>query len=162
MARDEKHAGDGNKPWWLDIQHPGRISLPINVVERGFWYRKQMRYARLRSEILDTCVLVLAAGVPFAVAVHAPGWATALLGALAAVGTGTRQIYGWQKNWKSFASASGQIEREIVRFGYGMGDYQDAATAAERLADRVEDITAAETGAWAQRTDEAYNSRNSP
>ncbi|MGO9933236.1 MAG: DUF4231 domain-containing protein [Steroidobacteraceae bacterium] len=160
MTTDGQPAGDGKKPWWLSIQRAGKISLPINVVERGGWYRMQMRNARLRSQTLDTCVLVLTAGVPFAVAVHAPGWATALLGALAAVGTGSRQIYGWQKNWTSFTLASRQIETEIVRCGYGMGDYQEAATAAERPAERVENITAAETGTWVQRASEAQSDRN--
>lgn len=160
MTTDGQRANDRRKPWWLGIQHPDQISLPINVVARGCWYRKQMRNARLRSETLDTCVLVLAAGVPFAVAVRAPGWVAALLGALAAIGTGLRQIFGWQKNWASFATASGQIEAEIVRFGYGVGDYQDAATAAERLAERVENITSAETGTWVQRASEAHSGGN--
>jgi Protein of unknown function (DUF4231) len=109
---------------------------------------------------VDSCILVLTAGVPFAVAAHAPGWVAALLGALAAVGTGSRQVFGWQKNWASFSVASGQIEAEIVRFGYGIGDYQESATAAGRLAERVENITAAETGTWVQRVHEDHRNGN--
>jgi Protein of unknown function (DUF4231) len=160
MTTDRQPAGRAKEPWWLTIQHPGNISLPVNVVERGRWYHKQMRNARIESHTVDTCVLVLAAGVPFAVAAHAPSWVAALLGALAAVGTGLRQVFGWQKNWASFAVASGQIEAEIVRFGYGIGDYQEAATAAGRLAERVENITAAETGTWVQRVNEAHRNGN--
>lgn len=151
MTKERRPAGRDKEPWWLTIKHPGNISLPVNVVERGYWYRKQMRHERVKSHTVDACVLILTASVPFAVAAHGPGWVTALLGALAAVGTGIRQIFGWQKNWTSFAAASGQIEAEIVRFGYGIGDYQETATAAARLAERVEDITGAETGAWVQR-----------
>ena len=51
-----------------------------------------------------------------------PGWAGAFLGGLAAVGTGLRQVFGWQRNWASFARASVQIEAEIVRFGQGVGE----------------------------------------
>jgi hypothetical protein len=94
------------------------------------------------------------------VAAHAPSWVAALLGALATVGVGLRQVFGWQKNWASFAVASSQIEAEIVRFGYGIGDYREAATAAGRLAERVEDITAAETGTWVQRVNEAHRNGN--
>lgn len=160
MTTDIQPARPAKEPWWLTIQHPDNVLLPVNVVERGRWYQKQMRNARIKSHTADTCILVLTAGVPFAVAAHAPGWVAALLGALAAVATGLRQVFGWQKNWSSFAVASEQIEAEIVRFGYGIGDYQDAATAAGRLAERVENITAAETGAWVQRVNEAHRNGN--
>jgi hypothetical protein len=146
--------------WWLTIQHPGNISLPVNVVERGRWYHRQLRSARIKSHAVDTSILVFTAGVPFAVAAHAPSWVSALLGALAAVDTGLRQIFAWQKDRTSFAVASGQIEAEIVRFGYGIGEYQDASTAAGRLAERVEEITAAETGTWVQRVNEARRDGN--
>lgn len=160
MTTNLQPAGHGKEPWWLTIQHPGNVSLPVNVVERGRWYHQQMRSARMKSHAVDICILVLTAGVPFAVAAHAPGWIPALLGALAAVGAGLRQVFSWQKDWTSFTVASGQIEAEIVRFGHGIGDYQEAATAAGRLAERVEDITAAETGTWVQRVNEAHRDGN--
>lgn len=160
MTTGGQSTGRAKEPWWLTIQHPGNVSLPVNVVERGRWYRQQMRSARIKSHAVDTCILVLTAGVPFAVAARARGWVAALLGALAAVGTGLRQVFGWQKNWALFSVASGQIEAEIVRFGYGIGDYQEAATAAGRLADRVENIPAAETGTWVQRVNEADRNGN--
>jgi Protein of unknown function (DUF4231) len=157
----ESHPARSSKQlWWLTIQHPADLSLPVNVIERGRWYHNQMRNERVKSHMLDTFILALTAGVPFAVAAHADGWVAALLGALAAVGTGLRQIFGWQKNWTSFTVASGQIEAEIVRFGYGIGEYQDAETAAARLAERIEDITAAETGTWVQRLHEAQHKEN--
>jgi len=160
MTADRRPAGRAKELWWLTIQHPGNIPLPLNVVERGRWYHKQMRNERIKSHATDACILVLTAGVPFTVAAHAPGWVAALLGALATVGVGLRQVFGWQRNWASFAVASGQIEAEIVRFGYGIGDYQETATAAGRLAERVEDITAAETGTWVQRVNETHRDGN--
>jgi len=160
MTTDGQLTGRAKEPWWLTIRHPADIPLPANVVERACWYRKQTRNARIQSHTMDTCILVLTAAVPFAVAAHAPDWVTALLGALAAVGTGLRQVFGWQKNWTSFAVARGQIEAEIVRFGYGIGDYQEAAVAAGRLAERVENICAAETGTWVQRVNDARGDGN--
>lgn len=147
-------AGRREESWWLAIQHPGNVSLPVNVVERAGWYDRQLRSARIKSHAVDTFILIFTAGVPFAVAAHAPGWVAALLGALAAVSTGLRQVFAWQKDWTSFSVARGQIEAEIVRFGFGIGDYQDASTAAGRLAERVEAITAVETGAWVQRVND--------
>jgi hypothetical protein len=140
-------------PWWLSIEHPGHISLPLNVRERGRWYRREMRASRLRSQLLDLSILVATAAVPCTVAAHAPGWAGAFLGGIAAVGTGMRQVFGWQRDWASFTRANMQIEAEIVRFGQGVGAYGPAATAAALLADRVEDIAAAETGSWMRRMD---------
>jgi len=135
MTTNLQSAGRGKELWWLTIQHPANISLPVNVVERGRWYHRQMRSARIKSHMVDTCILVLTAGVPFAVAAHAPGWVAAFLGALAAVSTGLRQVFGWQKDWASFAVASGQIEAEIVRFGYGIGDYALLRTHPSRAAE---------------------------
>jgi len=157
MTTSPPLAGRSQDLWWLTIQHPGNVSLPVNVVERGRWYHRQMRTARIKAHAVDACILALTAGVPFAVAAHAPGWVAALLGALAAVCTGLRQVFEWQKDWTSFAVASGQIEAEIVRFGYGLGEYSEAATAAGRLAERVESIAAAETGTWVQRVNEAHH-----
>src|ERR1700753_2867533 len=110
-----------------------------------------MRTARIKAHAVDGCIRVLTAGVPFAVAAHAPGWVAALLGALAAVCTGLRQVFEWQRDWTSFAVANGQIEAEIVRFGYGLGDYAEAATAAGRLGERVGSIAAGGAGTWGQR-----------
>lgn len=140
-------------PWWLAIEHPGHVALPLNVVERGMWYRRQMHAARLRAQALDLSILLATAAVPCSVAAHAPAWAGAFLGGIAAVATGMRQVFGWQRNWASFARANVQIEAEIVRFGQAIGEYAPAAKAAAALADRVEDITAAETGSWMRRLD---------
>jgi hypothetical protein len=139
--------------WWLSIEHPAHVQLPLNVRERGLWYRRQTRAARLRAQSLDLSILVATAAVPCTVAAHAPGWAGAFLGGIAAVGTGMRQVFGWQRNWASFARANMQIEAEIVRFGQAVGEYGPAGTAAARLAERVEDIAATETGSWARRMD---------
>jgi hypothetical protein len=64
-----------------------------------------------------------------------------------------RTVFGWQRNWASFARANLQIEAEIVRFGQAVGEYGSAGTAAALLAERVEDIAAAETGSWARRVE---------
>lgn len=143
-----------NQPWWLTIHHPAGLGLPRNVVERGRWYRSQKTRARWLSQTLDVVILLLTAGVPFSVAVDAPAWVGALLGALAAVCTGVRQTFGWHQNWTSFARVNGQIEAEIVRFGYAVEPYHDPRTAEERLATRVENIASEETGAWMQRVNE--------
>lgn len=140
-------------PWWIVIQHPGGVPLPLNVVERGRWYRRETKSSRIRAQTLDLAILVATAAVPCVVAAHAPGWAGAFLGGIAAVGTGLRQVFGWQRNWASFARANVQIEAEIVRFGQGVGEYAPPSTAAARLATRIEDIAAAETGSWAKRVE---------
>jgi Protein of unknown function (DUF4231) len=140
-------------PWWIVIQHPAHVPLPLNVVERGRWYRREMKSARIRAQLIDVAILIATAAVPCVVAASAPGWVGAFLGGIAAVGTGLRQVFGWQRNWASFSRANVQIESEIVRFGQGVGEYAPPATAAALLATRVEDITASETGSWAKQVD---------
>jgi hypothetical protein len=147
-------------PWWIVIHHPAGIPLPLNVVERGRWYRRETKSSRIRAQTLDLAILVATAAVPCVVAASAPGWVGAFLGGIAAVGTGLRQVFGWQRNWASFARANVQIEAEIVRFGQAIGEYGPPATAAARLADRIEDITAAETGSWAKRADQVDKSQD--
>lgn len=142
--------------WWKGLSHPSGVSLPRNVIERGRFYHEEMRMARLRSNVADLSVLVLTSSVPFVVAVQAPAWIAALAGSLAAIATGTRQVFGWQATWASFAQASGQIEREVVRFSVGADDYSEGTAATELLACRVEDITAAETDSWARRLREGH------
>ncbi|MFC5641510.1 DUF4231 domain-containing protein [Kitasatospora cinereorecta] len=125
--------------------------VPPSVTVRGTWYQQNMRSARWRARLLDLTILVLAAGVPFAVAVKAGTWVVALLGSLTSLLTGMRHVFDLQGDWISFTRANLQIETEVVRYKQGLNEYSDPVAAPGILAACVERITAAETGAWAQR-----------
>lgn len=110
-----------------------------------------MHSARWRAKLLDLTILVLAAGVPFAVAVKADNWVVALLGSLTSLLTGMRHVFDPQGDWIAFSRANVQIEAEVVRYKQALDEYGDPVAAPGILAIRVEEICAEETGAWAQR-----------
>ena len=110
----------------------------------------------LRARLLDLAILVLAAGVPFAVAVKADNWVVALLSSLTSLLAGMRHVFDLQGDWISFAQANLQIETEVVRSKQALDEYSDEVAAPGILAVRVENIVAVETGTWAQRLPRSY------
>ncbi|MER5858214.1 DUF4231 domain-containing protein [Streptomyces sp900105245] len=141
----------GSQLWWADLPKVTWPDVPSSVTTRGTWYQQNMRSARWKARLLDLVILVLAAAVPFAVAIRADNWVVALLGFLTSLLTGARHIFDPQGDWIRFSQASLQIETEVVRYKQAWNEYGDPATAPGILAARVEDICAEETGAWAQR-----------
>lgn len=105
----------GSRAWREDLPKVEWPDVPSSVTTRGTWYQN-MRSARWRAKLLDLAILVLAAGVPFAVAIKADNWIVALLGSLTSLLTGTRHVFDPQGDWISFSRANMQIETEVVRY----------------------------------------------
>ncbi|MFC5144507.1 DUF4231 domain-containing protein [Streptomyces aureoversilis] len=141
----------GSHAWWEDLPKVKWPDVPPNVTTRGTWYEQSMRSARWKARLLDLAILVLASGVPFAVAIKAGNWVVALLGSLTSLLAGMRHVFDPQGDWISFTRANLQIETEVVRYKQALDEYSDPAAAPGMLAARVEKITAEETGAWTQR-----------
>lgn len=148
-----RSTGPRQQPWWLGIKNPHDGGLPPSVVARATWYQDNLRKARIRSQTLDVAGLVLTAAIPFVVAVNAPDWVPALLGALAAVVAGLRHVFGWQKDWIAFTRTSAEIEAEIVQYGIGRPPYAIPGAAAAELASRIEILVGKETAAWGRRSE---------
>ncbi|MFD4661514.1 DUF4231 domain-containing protein [Kitasatospora sp. NPDC058444] len=141
----------GSQIWWDDLAKVEWPEVPPSVVVRGTWYRQNMRSARWKARLLDLMILVLAAGVPFAVAVRAGSWVVALLGSFASLLTGIRHVFDWQGGWISFSRANQRIDTEVIRYKQGVGEYRYRKAAPGILVTRVEQIAGEETGAWAHR-----------
>ncbi|MFJ8018137.1 DUF4231 domain-containing protein [Streptomyces sp. NPDC096339] len=141
----------GSHTWWEDLPKVKWPDLPPSVTTRGIWYQQNMHNARWKGELLDLAILVLAAGVPFAVAIKADNWIVALLGSLTSLLTGTRHVFDPQGDWIAFSRANLQIETEVVRYRQALDEYSDPVAAPGILATRVERIAAEETATWAQR-----------
>ncbi|MFF2045935.1 DUF4231 domain-containing protein [Kitasatospora sp. NPDC058170] len=152
----------GSQIWWDGLARVEWPDVPPSVGVRGTWYRQNMRSARWRARLLDLMILVLTAGVPFAVAVRAENWVVALLGSFASLLTGMRHVFDWQGAWISFSRANLQIEAEVVRYRQGADEYADRKAAPGILVTRVEMITAEETGAWARRLTPPVSSETNP
>ncbi|GAB7102617.1 hypothetical protein JCM4814A_09310 [Streptomyces phaeofaciens JCM 4814] len=91
----------GSQAWWEGLAKVKWPDVPPSVIARGTWYQQSMHSARWRARLLDLTILVLAAGVPFAVAIKAGNWVVALLGSL--------------------------IETEVVRYKQALDEYSDEA-----------------------------------
>ncbi|MFF4355869.1 DUF4231 domain-containing protein [Streptomyces sp. NPDC001604] len=141
----------GSQAWWEDLAKVKWPNVPPSVIARGTWYQQNMRSSRWRARLLDLAILVLAAGVPFAVAIKADNWVVALLGSLTSLLTGTRHVFDPKGDCIRFSRANLQIETEVVRYNQALDEYSDPAAAPGILAARVENICAEETGTWSQR-----------
>ncbi|MFI9310989.1 DUF4231 domain-containing protein [Streptomyces triculaminicus] len=148
----------GSQPWWEDLPKVTWPDVPPSVATRGTWYQQNMRSARWKARLLDLAILVLAAGVPFAVAIRSGSWIVALLGFLTSLLTGMRHIFDPQGDWIRFSRASLQIETEVVYYKQALDEYSDPAAAPGILATRAENICAEETGTWAHRLPRLANS----
>lgn len=62
-----------------------------------------------------------------------------------------RHVFDPQGDWISFSRTNLQLETEVVRYKQALDQYSDSVAAPGILAARVEEISAEETGTWAQR-----------
>ncbi|MGW2585912.1 DUF4231 domain-containing protein [Streptomyces virginiae] len=139
----------GSQPWWEDLPKVEWPDVPPSVTTRATWYH--LRSARWKAKFLDLAILVLAAGVPFAVAIKADNSVVALLGSLTSLLTGMRHVFDPQGDWITFARAYVQIESEVICYKQALDEYSNPASAPGILAARIEKIAVEETGAWTQR-----------
>ena len=99
------------------------------------WYDLKSAAAQRAYKWVKVAQLVLAAGVPIAVASAAPGLLTALLGGLVVVLEGVQQLYQWQTNWVLYRSTNEALKHEKFL-------YQRV------LAERVEGLVSQEHAKW--------------
>jgi Protein of unknown function (DUF4231) len=113
------------------------------------WYDRKSQSAQRAYKRVKVAQLVLAAGVPVAVASAAPGIVTALLGALVVVLEGVQQLYQWQTNWVLYRSTHESLVHEKYLYLAGAGPYSGV----ERhrvLAERIEGLVSQEHAKWTE------------
>jgi hypothetical protein len=113
------------------------------------WYDRKSLAAQSAYKRVKVAQLVLAAGVPVAVASAAPGVLTAVLGGLVVVLEGVQQLYQWQTNWVLYRSTREALAHEKFLYLAGAGPYSGA----ERrriLAERVEGLVSQEHAKWTE------------
>ncbi|MGY1697168.1 DUF4231 domain-containing protein [Geodermatophilus sp. SYSU D00814] len=113
------------------------------------WYDGRSRSAQHAYKQTKIAQLVLAAGVPVAVASAAPGLVTALLGALVVVLEGVQQLYQWQTNWVLYRSTHESLRHEQFLFLAGAGPYSGPQRH-QVLAERVEGLVSQEHAKWTE------------
>jgi hypothetical protein len=113
------------------------------------WYDRKSQSAQHAFKSVKVAQLVLAAGVPVAVASAAPGVVTAMLGGLLVVLEGVQQLYQWQTNWVLYRSTHESLVHEKYLYLAGAGPYSGA----ERrrvLAERIEGLVSQEHAKWTE------------
>lgn len=135
-------------PWsWTAIASPRGTALPVNVVDRLRWYRRNSVRNRITFYAINSAVIVLAAAIPAASAVGAGAAFAGVLGAAVAILTGLNSLLQSRENWLRSARGMLLIQREIVQWSNGVGDYASADADAV-LAGKVESFVEAESSEW--------------
>jgi hypothetical protein len=91
-------------------------AYPTYVGDQLAFYRRTSRMARVGYMTSETIALVWAAAVPVAAATGAARWVPALLGALAAITTGLRQVFEHRQNWILRSVAQEAIKARIAAY----------------------------------------------
>ncbi|GAB3413029.1 DUF4231 domain-containing protein [Flindersiella endophytica] len=139
---------NSTEPWsWTTIASPRGTALPVNVVDRLRWYRRNSVRNRVTFYSVNSAVIVLAAAIPAVSAVGAGAAVAGVLGAVVAILTGLNSLLQSRENWLRSARGMLLIQREIVQWSNGKGDY--AGTDADAvLADKVESFVETESTEW--------------
>jgi hypothetical protein len=113
------------------------------------WYDRKSQAAQHAFKRVKVLQLVLAAGVPVAVASAAPGVLTAVLGGSVVVLEGVQQLYQWQTNWVLYRSTHEALTHEKYLFTAQAGPYSGPER--ERvLAERIEGLVSQEHAKWTE------------
>jgi hypothetical protein len=120
------------------------------------WYEQKSQGAQHAYKRVKVAQLVLAAGVPVAVASSAPGVVTALLGALVVVLEGVQQLYQWQTNWVLYRSTAESLKHEEFLYLSGAGPYRGSQPH-RLLAERMDRLVSHEHARWTEGRQQAEN-----
>jgi uncharacterized protein DUF4231 len=113
------------------------------------WYDRRSQAAQRAYKWVKVAQLLLAAGVPVAVASAAPGVLTALLGGLVVVLEGFQQLYQWQTNWVLYRATAEALKHERYLYLAQAGPYS-GRDRHRLLAERIEGLVSQEHAKWTE------------
>jgi hypothetical protein len=149
------------RSFWLSLQRPGGEALPSNVATRLDWYSRQGAYNRNRYRTSEVAIIALTATIPVTAALGLGPAVGAVLGAMAAVLVGLRQLYQWHAQWIRLTETLVRMQREVIEWCQGIETYACEDRTA-RLAQRIEELASGETMQWSrtERTTDAPRPRD--
>jgi hypothetical protein len=113
------------------------------------WYDRRSQAAQRAYKWVKVAQLLLAAGVPVAVASAAPGVLIALLGGLVVVLEGIQQLYQWQTNWVLYRATAEALKHERYLYLAQAGPYS-GRDRHRLLAERIEGLVSQEHAKWTE------------
>ena len=132
-----------------NMEEPEPSVVEARVTSQLAWYQRHAGYSRVWYLSVKVAQLILAAGVPVAVAVGAPTWLTASLGATIVVLEGAQQLFQWHDNWIRYRITATSIASQHSLFAARAGDYA-TGDPVPLLAERIESLATSETTSWAK------------
>jgi hypothetical protein len=123
--------------------------IEARITSQQAWYQRHAGYSRVWYLSVKVLQLLLAAGVPIAVAVGAPTWLTASLGGAIVVLEGAQQLFQWHDNWIRYRITATAIASQRSLFAARAGDYATAEPV-PLLVERIEALATGETTSWAK------------
>jgi uncharacterized protein DUF4231 len=125
-------------------------AYPAYVSHQLEFYQRTSRGARVGYIVSETVALVAAAAVPVSAATGAARWVPAVLGAIAAITTGLRQVFEYRQNWILRTVAQEAIKARVAAY-----EAREQPAATRRLVHDVAGIALAETDRWRQLGEQA-------
>ncbi|MEU4607120.1 DUF4231 domain-containing protein [Kribbella sp. NPDC023972] len=118
------------------------------IAIRFRWYRTQANRSRIYYRLLGTVQLIAALVIAISVAIGAPTWLAPALGGVIALAEGIRTLFGFKDSYPMYTRTAEQLRNEAWLYAQRAGRYADAEDPVRLLAERVVEISQAETTDW--------------
>jgi hypothetical protein len=112
------------------------------------WYDRKSGENQRKFKLLKVAQMLVAAGIPVAAAVSAPGVVPAALGGAVLLLEGVQQLNQYQQNWITYRSTAEALKHEKFLYLAGVDVYADAGTREATLAQRIEGLISQEHAKW--------------
>jgi Protein of unknown function (DUF4231) len=112
------------------------------------WYEERSAHDKVWYQSLKVTQIVTAAAIPVVAGLGAKASVAGALGAVVVVLEALQQLFQFQQNWIGYRGTAEALRREQQLYISQAGPYTGAPRPAALLAERVEDIVAAEHTAW--------------
>ncbi|MFJ1762783.1 DUF4231 domain-containing protein [Amycolatopsis sp. NPDC088138] len=144
--------------WLFEAKSADGVPVPASVLSEWARYTRTMIIARNRHGALEITSLLVTATIPACAAFDTEGHWIALLGSIAIILNGGRQLFGWKESWVNRKRVRHSIEREVALFTVGAGSY-GTPNASRVLVESIAEICAEERADWHARK-MAYEGRS--
>jgi hypothetical protein len=119
------------------------------ITVRFQWYARQARRHRLAYVWLGIVQLAAALLIAVSVAISAPVWLAPALGGLIALAEGARTLFGLRDTYPTYRRTAEELRNEAWLYAQPAGRYAAAPDPTQLLAERVVELSNAETAGWA-------------
>ncbi|TCO44476.1 uncharacterized protein DUF4231 [Kribbella antiqua] len=132
-----------------DFPALGTDSPAEELISRRFqWYHLHARNARRAYRALGTVQLIAALVIAISVAISAPTWLAPALGGAIALAEGIRTLFGFKDSYPAYTRTAAELRNEAWLYAQRAGRYDEAEEPVKLLAERVVEISQAETMDW--------------